>query len=185
MSMTENKMKNTITNKKNVKMNKTKISPPWIVYARKIKALFENDPAVTVHNIDEDTLTLHIDVEGEQKYEAMRALLPEKKTFGNVTLTIDIEDVTELGLTANDYFYLLSRLFDGNTSASHVYKAADPTGMEHIFVMFNPDVKQFYDDNLFDYNGFWTGIVQNIAEDVLGDEVDPIVHFCTVDIHEN
>ena len=57
--------------------------------------------------------------------------------------------------------------------------AEDMAGSQHVFVVFHPEVKQFFDDNMFDYNGFWSGLNQDIAKEVFEEAANAGVHFCT------
>ena len=61
--------------------------------------------------------------------------------------------------------------------------AGDRTGTKHGFVRFQPEVIQFFDDDIYDYNGNWSGLAQDIAREVFCDEVRGI-HFCTAAVDE-
>ena len=62
-------------------------------------------------------------------------------------------------------------------------EAVDQTGTPHGFVRFRPQVVQFFDDNIADFNGNWTGLAQDIATEVFASECRGI-HFCTADVRE-
>ena len=44
-------------------------------------------------------------------------------------------------------------------------------------------ISQFFDDNLADYHGNWSGLAQDIAEDVFDNDFRG-VYFCTADLKE-
>ena len=58
----------------------------------------------------------------------------------------------------------------------------DLTGTRHGFVCFKPQVVQFFDDDISDFNGNWSGLAQDIAREVFGDEMRG-VHFCTAAVN--
>ena len=168
-----------VTDKLCNKKNNFHISPPWVTFANKMKALFENDDDIIVNNIEDNTgnLTLMIEVKNHSKFKALEQLLPESVKFGNVTLFVEVYD--EANEDELDYFYLFNTLFSGNRSVQKIAKLEDHTGAQHVFVVFNPEVKQFFDDNMFDYNGLWSGLNQDIAKEVFEDAANAGVHFCT------
>lgn len=168
-----------VTNKLCDKKNNFHISPPWITFANKMKALFENDDDIVVNDIEDNTghLTLMIEVKSHSKFKALDQLLPETVKFGNVTLFIEVYD--EANDDKPDYFDLFRALFAGNRSVQKVALAEDMAGAQHVFVVFHPEVKQFFDDNMFDYNGFWSGLNQDIAKEVFEGAANAGVHFCT------
>ena len=60
----------------------------------------------------------------------------------------------------------------------------DVTGTHNGYVVFEPEIIQFYDDNLSDYHRNWSGLAQNIARELFDDAAHG-VYFCTADIREN
>ena len=159
-----------------------KLSAPWETYTRKLRALFSTDDEIEVLDVDSD-YRLVIIAKNHRKFDALCQLLPPTKTFGNVTISICIEDQDE-NENAN-YSQLIEDLFKDNTHFKEVKKVIDATGTEHDFVMFYPEVLQFFNDNMFDYNGFWSGLAQDIARDVFDEAASNGVHFCTADVREN
>ncbi len=159
-----------------------KVSPPWVEFVEKMKVLFENDDDIIVNDLDDGCYTLIIEVKNHAKFKALDELLPIAKKFGNVTLFIEVHDISND--ESIDYFSLFMTLFEGNSSAQGVVKTEDLTGTEHVFVMFKPEVKQFFNDNLFDLNGVWSGLNQDIAKEVFEDAAAAGVHFCT-DVRED
>ena len=75
-------------------------------------------------------------------------------------------------------------IFRENPIVKDVRLAQDPTGTAHGFVRFQPEVIQFFDDDLYDYDGNWSGLAQDIAREVFQDETRGI-HFCTAPVAAN
>lgn len=163
------------------------VSAPWVTFSKKIMALFEEDPEITVEEIGEDGRMLKIVTTNTEKFWALCKLLPHTKKFGNVLFGIEIiyrAEAKEERNTATYYRNLFSTLFEGNRSVKEVLARKDGTGSDHVFVVFEPEVKQFFNDNLFDLNGFWTGLSEDIAEEVFEKAADQGVHFCTAKVWE-
>lgn len=163
-------------------MNDTvKLSPPWETYAKMLAALFEEDHDIMVGDVDtEDGYKLPIYVEDHRKYEALCKLLPFTVRFGNVVLQLIIKDSNKN--TGINYGQLFEDLFKGNPKFKEVKMVKDLVGADHTFVMFQPEVIQFFNDNMFDYNGFWSGLAQDIAKEVFEGATKAGVHFCTAPV---
>lgn len=71
-------------------MARLKISAPWVLFYRKIEALFKNDPEVRVIFDDEESCDVKLYVENAGKADALMKLLPTVKDFGNVLLTVTV-----------------------------------------------------------------------------------------------
>ena len=62
----------------------------WTEYYHKVRALFQEDEDVNViYDDNEKTLKIYV-ADAVNKAEAIRALLPEKQTFGNVTMYVNV-----------------------------------------------------------------------------------------------
>ena len=157
------------------KENNVKLSPPWNVYYKKINALFERDPEVTVQ-FDEENYEIKVFVDGnERKYEAISVLLPTEKVFGNVTVKTNVVPSNmDVERTWTDLF---TEAFDGNPIFSYGEHVTGPLGT-FDYIVFEGIVAQYYSDNLFDINGMTSDLFQNIAEDVF-ETGDDAVCFCT------
>ena len=68
-------------------MGEVNLSPPWMIYFRKLEAFFMKDDDVAV-TFDKDNGVIKIYVTGEAKAEAIEKLLPSHKSFGNVLIDI-------------------------------------------------------------------------------------------------
>lgn len=148
-----------------------KLSPPWVNYYNEIKALFEQDPEITI-NFDEETPKISLYVDNGRKADALTQLLPTEKDFGNVKLLIEVvpadSETTKVSLI-EDAFY-------GNPALSYVYSADTPMGTFN-YVVFEGKIVQYFNDDIGDINGNKTTLYQEIAKDVFGEEVG--LYFCT------
>ena len=168
-------------------MKKPNLKAPWYTYQNKLKALFERDPDIIVGDIyemgdGEFDYALDIEVRNHEKYEALDRTLKVDLEFGNVTLGISLYDAVN-SEPADAGIELFSTIFRGNPIVKDIKDIKDFTGTEHCFIEFQPEVIQFYNDDIADYNGNWSGLAQDIAREVFGDEVRG-VHFCTAAVDE-
>ena len=169
-------------------MLKFTLEAPWYTFRKKVNALFEQDPDITVGEIIESEdgkvdFLFDIEVRNHEKFLALDRVFPKVKTFGNVTLGIVLYD-EENANGADDRVELYRTIFDGNPIVKDVREAMDHTGTRHGFVRFQPEVVQFFDDDISDFNGNWSGLAQDIAREVFEDEMAGI-HFCTAAKNED
>ena len=150
--------------------SKLDLSAPWQAYRSKLNALFGGDDEVTVSEVfSEDTgYVVHIEVKSHSKFNALSKLLPEQVTFGNVVLKILLYDKAN-GADGDDYVALFNDAFRGNPVFNSVLDLTDFADTHHYFVQFEPTVVQYFDDDLRDPNGYWTGLIQDVARDVFVD----------------
>lgn len=167
-------------------MLKFAMEAPWQTWVKELQALFENDEDIIVSDIYEpedgmDTdYGVAVQVRNHEKFLALDRLLPRLKVFGNVTLGIDIYDEEN---AAVDVAELFETLFKGNSIFDGCQRKPDPTGTTWDYVLFKPAVVQFFDDDLSDANGLWSGLAEDIARDVFA-ENGRGVYFCTSPITE-
>ena len=160
------------------------LQAPWYEFQNKVAALFKNDPDISVGEIrecgaNEDTdYAFDIEVKKHEKYIALDRLLPSVKTYGHVTLGICLYDEEDTANTSPlDVF---KTLFEGNPIVMTMETHTDPAGGQWNYVVFTPEVVQFYNDNLADYHGNWNGLAEDIAYEVF-EENSRGVYFCTGD----
>ncbi len=136
-------------------------SPPWVAHARKIKAMFKYDDDVNVV-YDEDEIVVRLLVRGQAKADALDKLLVHEVEFGNVKLTVSVvpanEDATPVDV-CRDAFY-------GNEAVSEIYTADEGFADGMAFVVFEPDVSQFFNDNLASPFGVESYLYEDIARDI-------------------
>ena len=163
-------------------MMKFAMEAPWYTWQKKIKALFERDPDITVGDIydsesDKLDFVFDIEVRSHEKFLALDRVLPKVKTFGNVTLGICLYD-EENANAVDAGIELYQTLFKGNPIVKDIKDVIDQAGVHHGFVRFQPEVIQFFDDDLSDYEGNWSGLAQDIAREVFENDYRGI-NFCT------
>ena len=176
-----------IKNEEEKSMMNLKLEAPWYTWQKKVKALFGRDPEISVGEIVEPEdgsvdFLFDIEVRDHEKFLALDRVFPKTVQFGNVTLGICLYD-EENGSGTEEALSLYETIFRGNPIVKDVRLAGDRTGTKHGFVRFQPEVIQFFDDDIYDYNGNWTGLAQDIAREVFCDEVRGI-HFCTAAVDE-
>ena len=166
-----------------------KLSPPWDTYASAVKALFELDPEIEVGECyeleDDDDYNYAFDIQctNYEKFLALIRLTDPVVAFGNVTVKVNILDATDSG--RNAYVDLFTKLFENNPRLKDIKSVKDPAGVAHNYIRFRPEVIQFYNDDLTDYNGNCTTLAEYIAYEFFGDRVDASVNFCTAPVGED
>ena len=151
-----------------------KLSPPWAEFYQEINALFGDDPAINV-SYDEEQYVVTLRVEDQNKADALEALLPKERTFGNVTVRVH---VIPANCGQSSRLSLFHRAFEGNPAFAHaisVPSSGAAFGAEYI--LFRKKVVQYFMDDLSDPNGVRSTLYQDIAADVFG--ADPGVFFST------
>ena len=78
---------------------------------------------------------------------------------------------------------MFKTLFAGNPIVMTMETHTDPAGGQWNYVVFTPEVVQFYNDNLADYHGNWNGLAEEIAYEVF-EENSRGVYFCTGEYFE-
>lgn len=149
-----------------------KLSPPWITYCHKIEALFKGDEDIEIKYDDED-MTLKLFVEDSAKADALMKLLPMSKSFGNVTLYINIIPADG----ENNKVELFREAFKGNPNVVDIATIEDVFSNPISYVIFKKEVIQFFNDDTSDYYGLESTLNENIAREVFGDQDG--VYFCT------
>lgn len=138
-----------------------KLGTPWTIYANRIKALFEYDKDVRVEYDDEShNLTIYVD--GSDKAESIKRLLPSDMTYGNVVLSITVVPSNLLG-TEEDLF---RKAFEGNPALESVAGNLGPAG-DVSYALFAPAITQIYEDDLSEFDGMKTITYAEIAKSVL------------------
>jgi hypothetical protein len=153
---------------------KLKYASPWVIYYRRIEALFKHDPEVDVTYNEEDN-EIKILVKNDRKYDAICVLFPVEKRFGNVTFKITVipsNDDTEP--TWSDLF---NDAFGGNPIFSYAEHVDTSLGT-FDYIVFNEPAAQYFSDNLSDIRGVTTELYQDIAKEIF-DTGKEAVCFCT------
>lgn len=158
-------------------MSTLKLQSPWVTHYEKIRELFKNDKEIKlVWDDDSANLTMYID--NPNKANVLRSMIPQTKTFGNVTMTIDIIPSNSCNFVAHTNPYI-EHAFAGNP-IYHFSKTFPNAFMTNpiTYVVFAKEVIQYYNDDLGDLFGNANCLAEDLARDVLENNVDGIF-FCT------
>lgn len=147
------------------------LSSPWVIFARKITALFEKDPDIKCV-WDNDECNLKIYVESSSKAEALTQILPTEKVFGNIVMTITVIPANRLTNNIN----LFKDAFANNPSISFI-ETIHGLNNPLTFIVFEPEVVQYYNDSAGDYHGVASTLYQDLAEDIFENREG--IYFCT------
>ena len=149
----------------NIKEEALGISSPWMTYYKKLVALFGDDPELEVSWKEEgEEKSVIIASTNTFKIMALEKLLDPKITFGNIILTIKclVKDGSEESVSA-----IFKTAFAGNPHISKVIDQETMGCIEQTFVLFKPEVIQFFNDDITDYHGNWNGLSEDIMRDVI------------------
>ena len=161
-----------------------KLSAPWIIFYRKVEAMFKYDPNVNVV-FDAENYNLKLFVYGTEKAEAIQKLLPSKKIFGEIEMLITVvrsnpEIKMSNGKTRRYHMYhndIFDEAFEGNPAYCYEANASSELPFDIHYVVFAKRVVQYYNDDIGNVNGVCSTLYQDIAKDIFVTE--PNVHFCT------
>ena len=151
-----------------------KLSAPWVTYVNELKAMFKRDPEITVmYDEAENEVKLYV-AANVSKADALSKLLPEEKTFGNVTLKIAVipPNVNE----DEDILLTFEKAFKDNPAFEYAFAAKTPIG-DYRYIVFANKVVQFFNDQMDDINGNKTTLYQEIAKEIFKDRLG--VSYCT------
>ena len=157
-------------------MKKTKMSPPWYGYCNKIKALFGRDEDIKIE-FDDNEMILKMWVDSTDKYEALKNLLPEEKDFGGSTLHIDLIPANKV---QKQFGHDFKAAFKGNPVVAEMQEVSGVFSNPLLYISFEKEVIQYYDDNLGDLHGNRSALLEDIAREVFEDKTEGIC-FCTDD----
>ena len=160
-----------------------KISPPWIIAARKLEALFDGDPQIAF-NVDyaaEAGPTLIMATNNGEKAAAITKILPEKIEYGGVALNIGVDCPNMPNLAFKNNKELFETAFKGNPAFAYcVAPTEEDNWIPVVYVVFKNHVVQFFADNLNDCHGIISTLYQDIAEEILGKNLNGV--FFNTDI---
>lgn len=158
-----------------------KLEAPWYTYYKMLNALFEQDDEIIVFPIEEYDdgvcdYAIHIDVRNHEKYVALDRVLPAYKAFGSIVVRILLYDVENNSTDPGVELY--STIFKDNPIVKDIRTCVDGLNVVHSYVEFVPEVIQFFDDDISDYNGNWNGLAEDIAREVFENDGSGM-NFCT------
>lgn len=154
-------------------MAKLNLSPPWVVYYRKLSAFFKEDSEVHVV-YDDVEMEVKLYVENADKATALEKMLPKEQEFGNVKLYVTI--VPANGLTTTTGYDIL-KAFEGNGAVHETHVVDGFMQNKMTFIVFKKVVVQWFSDSIGDWHGLTSSLYQDLAKDIFGDISG--VFFCT------
>ena len=159
-------------------MTKLKLASPWATCFRQFKAFFQKDPDVRVI-FDEDTPSIKLYVENQDKADALAYLIPTSKQFGNVTLQIIIIPANGVEINSGAYSNTVDAIMGAlkGNKAMAGFQPVESAGFKAMYVLFAREVVSYFNDNLADLNGLTSTLYQNLAEEVFPNHSG--VFFCT------
>lgn len=143
-------------------MDRLKLSAPWETLRHEMEQLFGSDPDIKIA-FDEQSYELKLYVDGERKAAALTKLLAKEKTYGNVTVKIEVIPANTTDETIAE---LYKDAFDGNEVVDEVLTVKLPGGGAANYVIFKNEVVQFFNDDISDPQGLESTLYENIADDV-------------------
>jgi hypothetical protein len=154
-----------------------KLSPPWITFLREVEAIFKKDPEVNV-TYDNETDQIKIFVDDQDKADAISKIILPVKDFGNVKVKISVIPANKpnnSNIIKNSNVSLFKRAFKNNDILS--YTTEDQKGLFTMsYIVFKPEIVQFFNDDLTDINGLASMLYNQIAYDIFRPELN--VSYC-------
>ena len=156
-------------------MTEVALASPWVVYFRKLQTFFNKDPEVEVALNDNVVPCIKIYVSDSDKAIALEKILPSSVTFGNVEVFINIypPNVEEFDIET-----LYTKAFEGNQAISFIDNINDGTMHDGLYVVFEPEIAQYVNDDIGDYYGIESVLYQDIAKEIFNPR-DNGIRFCT------
>lgn len=159
-----------------------RLSSPWMLFYKQVYAFFAKDSEVSVlFNNEEPEIKLWVRG-NDEKAAALGRFIPVTKVFGNVTLNMSVvgddgQPVPDINCTDEE---AIVKAFGKNESVSFVKTIETIFGDRKTYVVFKPEVIQYFADNINDIYGVITTLNEYIARDVFSDTlVARGVSFCT------
>lgn len=143
-----------------VEVEKVDASAPWIEHFHKIEHIFISDEDVSVV-YNNDTTTVSVYVRGADKAAALGKYIRPEIDFGDVTLHVNVipdnaekstADTLQDAFAGNEYF--------AGVAEESVY------GGTITYAVFEPEVIQFWSDNIGSVFGVKTLTAEKVARDV-------------------
>ena len=153
-------------------MEQLNVASPWVTFARKVYKLFETDPEVKLEWSDEN-VELKLYVTSQEKADALTKILPMEKAFGNVTMKVTVVPANP---TEESLMKTFEKAFKGNPAVSYT-ETIGAYGGQFNYIVFQPEVVQYFNDNMADIHGIESTLYQDIANEVFEEHAG--IFFCT------
>lgn len=157
-----------------------KLQAPWITFYDKVRELFKLDDEIKI-SFNDETNVISMYVNNARKAEALRRILPEVKTFGNVSVCVNIVpcDTDPVNLRYVEKV-TIEDAFEGNPLYHYCREFGDAFMSNPItYVVFAKQVIQYWNDDLGDLFGNANCLPEDLARDVL---VNTQGYFFSTDI---
>lgn len=151
-----------------------RVSPPWVTHIHYIEHIFGGDPDVTVTS-DEERREVKLLVNGQDKAGAIERLIKTNVQFGNEELKVTVVPSNDDSLAST-----VRKAFAGNGAVARIIDGSEspvPFYDDRVFVLFKPEVVQFFNDNLTDFYGNENTLHYLVAREVF--DAGPSVAFGT------
>lgn len=145
------------------------ILPPWSIYIHQLEALFDPDPQIAFNVNWGENNSVVIATNNPDKAAALVKLLPEEKTWGNVSIKISVDCKTMSNKAFTSAKELFETAFAGNPVFSRVITVEDAWFVAFTYVIFKREVVSILADNLKDPWGAIHTLYQDIAEEIFED----------------
>lgn len=152
------------------------LSTPWQITYKKINAMFEEDPEVSVIR-DENVVKLYVD-DADKAY-ALHELLKRSYDYGSVKLEVIVIPTNKGNVTVTDWTrpVLYDEAFYRNPIFEYAIDGPSVFTNPITYVVFHPQVIQYFTDDIGDINGYHSTLAQDIAKDIF--EESNGVFYCT------
>lgn len=152
------------------------LSAPWEITYKKINAMFEQDPEVSVIR-DENVVNLYVN--NANKAYALNELLKKSYDYDSVELKVIVVPTSKGNATATDWkgTVLYRAAFCRNPIFEYAVDGPAAFTNPITYVVFYPHVIQYFTDDLGDINGYHSTLAQDIAKDIFEDRDG--VFYCT------
>lgn len=140
------------------------LSAQWYTYYQKVKALFAEDPEVSVMYDDKDR-KLRLYVDNESKAKALEQLMPSTVDFGNGSINVCVIPGNPV-LNESEGYSLLETALRGNDAVNYI-KTVSMYGGVFTYVVFRKEVVQYFNDDLTDIEGKCSTLYEDLAREVL------------------
>lgn len=158
-------------------MASVSLSTPWVLFYHEVQAFFKEDPEIRVI-YDNEFYELKIYVDNpKNKAEAIRKLLPETLTFGNVELKIIVYPSNRSLRASAPMIEDIEAALEGNKALYKIEKVYGVFSNPIYYVIFNKEVVQYHTDDLSDRNGIRSTLYQDIAKEIFKEREG--VFYCT------
>lgn len=163
-----------------MQMESMKLSPPWVQAHEQFKALFGEDPDITVGYTDKSGPGVTLKVDSQTKADALSRILPERIMMGGVEFGVTVVPGNKAGPALPEDAgpaELAAAAFAGNPHVAQIRQVSKGLFRDLCYVVFRKEVVQYPADNLADVNGNMSTLMEDVARDLLTEAHG--MYFCT------